>query len=314
MVKTRCGRSQRGRAAFRTWPALLLVATSVSLAACGGGQGRASLSASPTVAPPSAGDLAAVRSAAARMLGASVSVSIVLEATQVFGPGQPDVTGTGVFDLATATAQVEVHQAAGLETVLFFPSMVYVRQPASTAGAALPPGKVWISTDLVHPETVSTNFPQFVLQVEDLNPALELGEMAWGATSAAPLGRQTIAGSSTQGYLVAVDLSAAGGRTSGAAAAALSRAMQDEQSSSGGGSGRAASTAEVRVWIGSAGQVVQVQASPAGSGVGTTLFKLSPYRSRIALSAPNLAQVVDIASLTPLGERENNGRGDSDGA
>ncbi len=189
---------------------------------------------------PSASDLAAVRSAATRTLRTRVSASIVLEATQVFGADQPDVTGTGTFDLAAAEAQVEVHQPSGIETVLFFPTMVFVRQPASSVGAALPPGKVWISTDLVHPETVSTNFPQFVLQVEDLNPALLLGEMAWGATSAAPLGPRTVAGSPAHGYLVTVDLAAATARTSGPAGTALSRALQDEQSASGGGPGTAA--------------------------------------------------------------------------
>jgi hypothetical protein len=310
MVKTGRGRVRAGRAAFRAGPALLLVTTFVGLAACGGGKSRASLSTSPTVAPASASDLAVVRSAATRTLGTRVSASIVLEATQVFGAGQPDVTGTGTFDLAAAEAQVEVRQPSGIETVLFFPSMVFVRQPASSVGASLPPGKVWISTDLVHPETVSTNFPQFVLQVEDMNPALLLGEMAWGATSAAPLGPQTVAGLQTRGYLVTVDLAAAAARTSGRAAAALSTALRDEESASG----TVAPTDQVRVWIGPAGQVVQTQASPAGSGVGTTVFKLSPYRPRIALTAPSLAQVVDIASLTPLGERENNGRGDADGA
>jgi hypothetical protein len=266
------------------------------------------------VAPPSASDLAAVRSASARTLGTRVSASIDLEATQVFGAGQPDVTGTGTFDLAREEAQVEVRQPSGVETVLFFPTMVFVRQPASSVGAALPPGKVWISTDLVQPETVSTNFPQFVLQVEDVNPALALAEMAWGATAAAPLGSQTVTGLPTHGYLVTVDLNAAASRTSGPAATALSKALQDEESASGSGPGTAAPPAQIRVWIGSAGQVVQIQSSPPGSGVGTTLFKLSPYRPQIALTVPNLAQVVDIASLTPLGERENNGRGDSDGA
>jgi len=314
MVKTRRGRTRPGRAAIRTGPALLLVTAALGLAACGGGQGQASLSTSPTIAPPSAPDLATVRSAATRTLGTRVSASIVLEATQVFGAGQPDVTGTGTFDLSASEAQVEVRQPSGIETVLFFPSMVYVRQPASSVGAALPPGKVWISTDLVHPETVSTNFPQFVLQVEDVNPALVLAEMAWGATSAAPLGPQTVAGVPTHGYLVTVDLAAAATGTSGRGAAALSTALRDEESASGAGPGTVAPPNQVRVWVGPAGQVVQVQSSPAGSGVGTTVFKLAPYQPRIALTAPNLAQVVDIASLTPLGERENNGRGDPDGA
>jgi hypothetical protein len=307
------GPARPPRAALSVPFLLALVVTSLGATACGSATGRASLSTSPTVAPPSGADLATVRSAAGRALTERVSMSLDLEAAQVFGATQPDVTGQGVFDLAAETGRVEVHQPTGPETVLFLPAMVYVRQPPSTAGA-LPPGKVWISTDLVQPETVSTNFPEFVLQVEDLSPALVLGEMAWGAISAAPLGQQAVAGSLAQGYEVRVDLAAAASRASGPAGTALAKAIQDEQAASGGGPGTTAPPAQVRVWINSGGRVVQVQASPSGSGVGTTVFKLSTYEPQVMVTAPDLAQVVDIASLTPLGERENNGRGDSDGA
>jgi hypothetical protein len=313
MAESRCGRSPLRAAALRIWPAVLLVTSSFALAACGSGPQRASLSTEATIAPPTPADLSAIRSAASRALHGRVSASLDLQAAKVFGAAEPDQTGRGTFDLVDGTGQVEVHQLSGIETVLFFPSMVFVRQPANS-GNSLPPGKVWISTDLVQPETVSTNFAEFLLQVEDLNPALALAEMAWGAISAAPLGHRSIGGSSAQGYLVTVDLATAAAHTSGPAASALSKALQDERSASGAGPGTQAPAAQVRVWIGTAGQVVQIQASPAGSGTGTTLFKLSPYGPRLSLIKPNLAQVVDVASLTPLGERENNGRGDADGA
>ncbi len=313
MAKSRWGRTPLRLAALRACPAVLLATTSLGLAACGGGPGRAALSTEATVAPASPADLAAVRSAASRALDGRVSASVDLQAAQVFGAAQPDQTGRGVFDLVDGTGQVAVRQLSGLETVLFFPTIVFVRQPANS-GNALPPGKVWISTDLVHPETVSTNFAQFLLQVEDLSPAFALGEMAWGATSAAPLGHHSVDGSSAQGYLVTVDLATAAASTSGPAASALSKALQAEQSAASAAPGTPAPAAELRVWIGNSGQVIQIQSSPAGSGAGTTLFKLSPYGPQLALTKPNLAQVVDIASLTPLGERENNGRGDADGA
>jgi hypothetical protein len=313
MAKSSWRRTRLRAAAHRAGPAVLLLTASLGWAACGGGPGRAAISTEATVAPPSPADLAAVRSAASKTLEGRVSASVDLQAAQVFGAPQPDQTGRGVFNLSAGTGEVEVRQLSGVETVLFFPTMVFVRQPANS-GNALPPGKVWISTDLVQPETVSTNFAQFLLQVEDLNPALALAEMAWGATSAAPLGRHSISGSSARGYLVTVDLATAAAGTSGPAAAALSKALQDERSASSAGPGTNGAGAQIRVWIGPAGQVIEIQASPAGSGAGTTLFKLSLYGPTVTLTKPNLAQVVDIASLTPLGERENNGRGDADGA
>ena len=122
MVKTRRGRTRPGRAAIRTGPALLLVTAALGLAACGGGQGQASLSTSPTIAPPSAPDLATVRSAATRTLGTRVSASIVLEATQVFGAGQPDVTGTGTFDLSEGTWRNDTTGKSG--TVPKLPALI----------------------------------------------------------------------------------------------------------------------------------------------------------------------------------------------
>jgi hypothetical protein len=267
----------------------------------------------PTIAPPDAADLTLVTAAARRVLAGSASVSVDLLAAQVFGATQPRVQGSGAFDLAAGLGYAEMRQASGLETVLFVPDQVYVRQPPSSA-SALPAGKVWISASVTQSETIATNFPQFVLEVEDLNPALLLGEMAWGATSAAPLGPLTVSGTAAQGYLVRVDLNRASAQTSGPAAAALSKALQYEQTAMGEGPGAQSPAVEVRVWIDGHGRVVQLQASPPGSGVGTTNFVLTKFGTQVTVTPPATTQVVDIASLTPAGERENNGRGDADGA
>jgi hypothetical protein len=68
------------------------------------------------------------------------------------------------------------------------------------------------------------------------------------------------------------------------------------------------------VWIDQGGHIVKIEGSPPGSGIGTTVFTVSPVGSPVVVARPVLPQVVDIASLTPSGERENNGRGDADGA
>lgn len=307
MATSRCGRSAPQHVAVRMALAGLAVATFA--AGCGTGSSPAPASGAPAVGPPTAADLAAVTSAAARTLGYTASVSVDLDAAQVFGSSATRVRGDGGFDLRAGRGEAQVRQPAGVETVVFVPALVYVHQPPSATGA-LPPGKTWILAPLTQSETVATNFPQFVLQVEDLNPALLLGQVAWGATSAAPLA----AGSSTRGYLVRVDLARAASHTVGPAAVALTRAMQFEQTALGGGPGASAPPVEVRVWVDGSGRVVQIQSSPPGSGVGTTTFALSGFGSRVTVSPPLLSQVVDIATLTPAGERENNGRGDSDGA
>jgi len=232
----------------RAGAAGLLALLALGVAGCGGGGHSGSpVSGGTAIGPPSRADLGLVTTAATRALGGRVAVSIDLVAAQVFGAKQTDVQGSGTFDLTGGQGRAQVHQPTGIETVLFFPTNVYVRQPPGTA-SVLPRGKVWITAALTESETVDVNFPQFVLQVEDLNPALFLGELAWGATSAAPLGPGTGGGSGTRGYLVHVDLTRAAAHTSGAAGAALAKAFEFEQTTLAGGPDAAGSpSVEVRV-------------------------------------------------------------------
>jgi hypothetical protein len=58
---------------------------------------------------------------------------------------------------------------------------------------------------------------------------------------------------------------------------------------------------------------VQLEGELPGSGTGTALVELSSFGTGAPVSLPAAAQVVGIGSLTPSGERENNGGGDSDG-
>jgi hypothetical protein len=258
-----------------------------------------------------------VRSAALSTQAQTASVSIRLEAAQVFGVAAQPVTGSGVFDFRTGAGKAVLNQPSGAETVIFEPASVFVRQPSAGAGAgasALPRGKTWISAGLTESPSIRTNFPQFVVQAEGTNPVFLLDQIVWGAVSAAPLGRSTVAGAPAEGYLAGVDLGRAATGASGPAGAAFARAIGYELTALGATSSQSSTPVGVRVWIDTAGRVVRLQASPPGSGVGVTTMDLSGFGAVAHVSAPPSSKVADIVTLSPGGERENNGGGDSDGA
>ena len=306
MATSRCGGSAPPRVVASV---VLGCALTVATTGCGRTTSAPPATGAPAVGSATPADRSAASEAASHTLAYTASVSMDLDAAQVFGSSPTRVRGSGLFDLAGGRGQAQVQQPAGAETVVFLPAVVYVHEPPSVAGV-LPPGKTWMLAPLTQSETVATNFPQFVLQVEDLNPALLLGEVAWGAVSAAPLAPRP----GVHGYLVVVDLARASARAAGPAAVAFARAMQFEETDLGGGPGSTAPPVEVREWVDASGRVVQIQASPPGSGVGTTTFGLSAFGTGVVVTPPAMSEVVDIAALTPAGERENNGRGDSDGA
>jgi hypothetical protein len=274
----------------------------------------------PTIAPPSAQARQTVSLAADRTLLQSVSVSIDLEAAQVFGGKAAPVRGTGVFDFAAGRGREVLLQPAGEEVVIFQPASVFVRQPLAAA-SALPSGKRWISAGLTESPALTTNFPQFVVQAEGTNPAFLLTEVALGDVSAAPLGSATVNGEQAQGYLVGVDLvraesqAASASGPAGASGAAFVRAIGYELTAAGAtGATPGTQIENVRVWIDGRGRVVQIQASPPASGVGVTTMTFSSFGTAVSVSIPPKLQIADVASLSPGGERENNGGGDSDGA
>jgi hypothetical protein len=199
-------------------------------------------------------------------------------------------------------------QEPGTEHAIFLPSKVYL-QPRGSGIAVLPRGKRWISASLVGAEHVK-NFPSFVAQVEGVNPVLLLSELQWGATTSVHLGpgRQIVDHVPAERYRVSVDLNRALANAGGPLADALSQAIQ-EQLTVGGGAQRF----NMIVWVDHQGRVVQMQARLPGTGEGTELLAVSYFGSSVRVNAPPPGQVVDIASLTPSGERENNGGGDSDG-
>jgi hypothetical protein len=291
----------------------------VALAGCGGGGYAAgagpAASAGHARSAPSPTLLHGVPAAAARTLGQRALIGWRLNGAQVFGAVNAPVYGQGPFDLATGRGRESIdlpeaaHQEHGTEHAIFMPSEVFL-QPRGASGAVLPRGKLWLSAPIAGSDAPTLNFPQFVAQVEGINPLLLLGEVAWGATSAVPLGpgRQIVDHVPAERYRVSVDLAKALAGASGPAAAALSEAIREQLTG-----GSAAASLDVLTWVDRYGRVVQMQAAAPGTGEGNELLAISYFGSKVNVTVPPPARVVDIASLTPSGERENNGGGDTDG-
>ena len=268
--------------------------------------------------PPSSGALAKVVAAARAALGQRAEVSVRLAASQALGIAGRDVTGGGPFDLAEGRGQLELGQVTGPERVLFLPQSVFVAQAGGAS--VLPKGKVWISAGLTE-QSLATNFPQFVTQVESLNPSLLLSELEWGSISAAPLAPVGDASA----YSVVVDLAraqaAAVGSTSSASPTvagappsstpAFDRAISYQITEQSGGS---SPTLTAEVVVDHQGRIVALRSNPPGAGIGTVTLSLSGWGVGVSVVAPPQSQVVDISSLAPGGERENAAGGDSDGA
>ena len=288
------------------WCAAVTVWALAAVAGCaGGGPSRApDLGAASPTGPPSQAALVDVVRAARSTLGQSAVVSFRLAAAEALGAHNATVTGNGWFDLAASRGSAELAQLTGTERVIFLPQSVFVSQ----AGASnlLPRGKAWISAGLTE-QSLATNFPQFVTQVESLNPALLLSEIEAGSVSAAPLppvGKDPA-------YLVIVDLAKAQAGIGGASAVAFSRAIGYQISEQSGGSNP---TLSVEVVLDGQGRIAVLRSSPPGAGMGTVTVGLSGWGATASVGQPPRTQVVDISSLAPGGERENAGGGDSDGA
>jgi hypothetical protein len=276
------------------------------------GAGRAAI---PAIGPSA---LDGVPAAAARTLTQRAAIGIRLEGAQAFGPVQAPVYAQGPFDFATGQGSEVIdlpevrNQEPGTEQAIFFPTRVYL-QPRGVSLAVLPKGKQWMSATIAGSESVNTNFPEFVVQVEGINPMLLLSELAWGATSSVPLGpaRQIVDHVPAQRFRVEVDLTQALARAGGPAAAAISQAIQEQLTGQGSPQ---RPTVSIEAWVDRAGRVVQMQTTVPGIGEGTALVAVSYFGRAVEVSPPSPSKVIDITALTPSGERENSGGGDSDGA
>lgn len=235
-------------------------------------------------------------SAARLTLATSSTFSVRLDAASVSGETPKPITGSGVFDYATGQGQAHLVQPTGLERILFLPAALFEAQPNPT----LPPGKLWISADLAE-QSSATTVPQFVTQVEGLNPGLVLAELLWGAQSAAPIA----ATMHLHGYAVQVDLEKARAQAAGSSAAALRRAIGYQLSEMSGAS--APTQVTVDVGIDRQGRIALLRSSPPGAGTGTVTLSLAQFGAPVTVAPPAAAQVADIASLTPTGEGDPDG-------
>jgi hypothetical protein len=303
-------------------PALISVLAAV-LIGCGGVGERAqnmpavvAQRAASERATPAA--LSAVRAAAGETLASPAGVEFRLDGARALGSSPAPVFGSGEFDFPSGMGSETIdlgevsHQEPGTEHVIFLPSQVYL-QPKSSATTVLPKGKAWVSATLTGSDSVHTNFPWFVLQVEGVNPQLLLAELAGGAVSAVPVGREVINEEHARVYDVTVDLTRALSVSTGPTGAAFGQAIQSELTTLDSRQAAETQSESIRIWLDRVGHVIQMRTSPPGAGLGTVTMTMCCFESAVSVALPSPSQVVDITSLTPSGERENNGGGDSDG-
>jgi hypothetical protein len=288
-------------------------------AGCGGArQGAGGASRNATAARASNGSLSVVQAAARATLALPAGVEFELHGARTFGASHAPVLGSGEFDFPSGTGSEKIdlgevgHQEPGNEQVIFLPSRVYL-QPKAPSTTVLPKGKEWVSATLAGSDTVSTNFPSFALQAEGVNPQLLLSEISGGAVSASPAGDTSIAGVPAHAYDVDVDLPRALAASAGPSATVFGAAIQSELAALAGGASSGGQRTSIRVWLDGAGHVIRLQGSPPGAGLGVASMTLCCFGLPVAVAAPPARRVVDITALTPSGERENNGGGDSDG-
>lgn len=288
------------------------------LAGCGGTRngGQAAKSAASKRVRTDA--LSVVKAGARSTLATPAGVEFELRGARTFGSSSAPVLGSGEFDFPSGTGSEKIdlgeigHQEPGNERVIFLPSRVYL-QPKAPSTTVLPKGKEWVSATLAGSETVKTNFPSFVLQVEGVNPQFLLEEISGGAVSASRAGEDSIAGEPARAYDVDVDLPTALSAFNGPTAPAFGAAVQSELAALAGGAAKGSQRTSIRVWIDREGHVVRLMGSSPGAGTGVASMMMCCFGLPVAVLAPPPPRIVDITALTPSGERENNGGGDSDG-
>jgi hypothetical protein len=270
-------------------------------------------------ASSTAQSLSLVRHAASLTLTQSSRFAMTLVGATLFGNAS-SVTATGSFDFRDLRGVTSVAVAGGTpeKRAVYGAEAVYTR-PAAATIASFPPGKSWIVAHLSDAAELGTNFPQFVGQVETLNPGLAVTELALGTTSAVATGNQTLDGLDTTRYDVAVDLRRALAAASAPAQQTYALAMQSGIADLAGPttgipSSPASSVVAMRVWATPAGRLVRVDFSPQAAGFGAITMTLSGYGTTVASDPPPADQVVDLTLVSPSGERENQNGGDSDGA
>lgn len=298
--------------------ATLVALAGLGLTACGLPGTVSDHTGSPAAPPSSAQALAAVRGAAAGALSESAALSLTLTGATAFGASSSSVAGSGSFDFRSLQGSLSLTPSGARqsESVVFAPSSVYVR-PLSPGGSLLP-GKPWVVARLSNTRALTTNFPEFLAQVESLNPALTLDEIIWGSTAAATAGDDRVEGQPAIRYDIAVDLNQALLNSSGSSQTPFALALQAQIRGPDGTAARGtpptgAHQVRVEAWVGPTGRLMRVRLEPPRAGLGTVATTFSSFGSAVRADPPAPGQVVDIRSVAPVAERESNNGGDSDG-
>ncbi len=266
------------------------------LAACGGAASPTvstttiSLPAPPTaIGPATAGDLSAVRTAATHTLTlrAAISLQFVSPPTVPY----PPITATGSFDLAAASGQEIAQDSVGTETIVYLPARIFDRRPPAEA-TGLPQGRPWIRADFAERVNNSPYLARYLLRLEQRDPGFLLGEIAWGAQTAAPLGTSTVNGAQATGYLVKVNAASAAAAASGPRAPGFVRTFALERMLDG-----KTVTQEIYVWVDAKGRVVSLRTIPLGGAGATTFIALTSFGVRVRLSPPTANEIVDLAAV-----------------
>jgi hypothetical protein len=252
--------------------------------------------------------LAAVRAAVAGASSGTALVRLALTGATAFG-GATDVDAAGAFDFPALRGTLSLAPAGGSrESVVFSPTAVYIRPAAS--GGLLPPGRPWMAANFADSAALARNFPKLIPQVEGINPGLALFEVSSGIAGAEAGGRDLLGGQGAARYDLDIDLRSALASATGPARVAFALALKSQVDAL-----PAPTPAEpARAWVSDAGQLAGLQLPAPGAGVGVVTITFGGAGTALHADPPPAAQVVDVTSITPFGERENQNGGDSDGA
>jgi hypothetical protein len=191
---------------------------------------------------------------------------------------------------------------------VFLPGTVFFKPPPSTP--PLQSGRPWVFANFADIAKYKVNFPPYIVQTESLNPAFTIYELAWGLTSASPVGRTSIMGRPAMEYLAKVNLQKALTSAHGLNGDIFGRTISSEIAASGATS----PTVTIEAWIDGAGRMVGARVTTVGAGIGTVTIALDDFGSTVHADRPPRSRVVDLAALIPGGEQEALNGGDTDGA
>ncbi len=308
------------RAVKRTGLPLAVVGSSVALvglvlAGCGSGGPTGAVATGPPVtslASPHA--LAAVQGAVQQTMALTSAFDMRFKQASANAAAAAPRDGTGSFDFRSpsGTIRLKLPGAGNSEQMIFLPGTVFIDPPSSSP--PLQPGRPWIFANFSDIAKYNVNFPPYIVQTENINPAFTLDELAWGATASAPAGRVTFNGAPATQYVVTIDVNQALARAEGSAGSVFAKALSSEISALGGGTSSTPVSMRIDAWVDGRGRLVGARVTPPGAGLGTITISLSHFGSTVQANKPARSSVVDIAAMIPGGEQEALNGGDSDGA